>query len=192
MKVKGKRPNGFEDPAAYEWNRDKEKQLWSIVSKLDNYQDEINWNDLSTTLEAPENFLKRRSYKLSAKHLKLLEQQIERKMKRVHQNLDNQELPIGQFESVLEYTRKGGNDISEGDYVRDQHHSRVEDENTASKAFQHLHTSKLLTRRKLPGEHDKNSKKIGNNGSDSDSDASSSLSISNSALEEALMDRLHL
>lgn len=187
VKVKGNRPAGFVDPAPFEWNIEKEKHLWAIVSKLDNYQDQIDWNVLSKTLEAPDYFLKKRSYKLFAMHLKLLEQQIERKMMASDNENGSRQTSIQQFEptggihtlteSCMKIQGPAQDDLT--DVTKE----------TTLKTLQQLHTSKILNRSRHLTSDDK---EVRRNGNASDSETSSSLSVSTSALEEALMDRLQL
>ncbi|QLG70685.1 hypothetical protein HG535_0A06270 [Zygotorulaspora mrakii] len=184
VKVHGKRPDQFKDPIPFVWTRDKEKQLWQTISKLDNYQDQIDWDELSRNLEAPQYFLKKRSYKLSANHLKLLEQHIEARMKKNYH--EEQEANKQQPDLTIKHSLSGNKES-----FRRQAYTEVDTEETTLRAFQKMQASKLLNRRKIYGGADKNGKNVGSN-NDSDSDASSSLSISDSALEEALMDRLHL
>lgn len=187
VRVKGNRPAGFADPPPFEWNVDKEKHLWAIVSKLDNYQDQIDWLLLSKTLEAPDYFLKKRSYKLFAMHLKLLEQQIERKMMTSDGESGSRQTSVQQFDPS-----NGAHTLTESG-LESQGATRNEMSNSADettlKTLQQLHTSKILNRARTRGGDDKDGRK---NGSNSGSEASSSLSVSTSALEEALMDRLQL
>lgn len=195
VNVKGDRPIGFDDPPSFEWNVEKERQLWAIVSKLDNYQDQIDWKDLSRSLKAPDYFLKKRSYKLFAKHLKLLEQQIERKMK-ANNNDESAQVSIHQFEPSKHYPLSNQSSLSEQNLIEEQYVGIQDSDNaedTTLKTLQQLHTSKLLYRGKLPSGNGKTPRKnsTGQN-NNSDSEVSSSLSVSNSALEEALMDRLQL
>lgn len=192
VKVKGNRPAGFVDPSPFEWNVEKEKQLWSMMSKLDNYQDQIDWKDLSKTLEAPDYFLKRRSYKLFAMHLKLLEQQIERKMMANNDNEGSRQTSIRQFEPIIETHTLTESAMK--DQNSHEESSIDEGEEATFKALQQLHTSKILNQSKLPATEGKELRKTGsaNNANVSDSETSSSLSVSTSALEEALMDRLQL
>ncbi|CAR28600.1 hypothetical protein ZYGR_0S02340 [Zygosaccharomyces rouxii] len=188
VKLKGKRPEGFINPPKFEWNLDKERQLWAIVSKLENYQDQIDWQGLSHTLDVPDYFLKKRSYKLFAKRLKLLEQQIERKIK-----IDNDGKP-------QESTTQIGPSLSFDDEntTTDDQRSLEENANanilekTTMRTLQQLHTSKILSRPRLPSSNGRDTRNGSQNQSNSDSESSSSLSVSNSALEEALMDRLKL
>lgn len=185
VRVKGKRPEGFRDLPTFEWNVDKEKQLWEIVSKLENYQDRIDWSGLSDTLGVPDYFLKRRSYKLFAKHLGLLEQQIERK------------ISTGDAGKSPERTKQFGI-IPDDEECTENYDSPEETANaemlekTTMRTLQQLHTSKILSRSRLPSSSGREARNVSQSRSDSDSETSSSLSVSDSALEEALMDRLKL
>lgn len=81
VRVPGKRPPGFQDPVPFEWNVEKETQLWQFLFKLDNSIDQIDWDDLSEILNAPVYFIKRRSYKLFTKQVDSMRKQIENKRK---------------------------------------------------------------------------------------------------------------
>ena len=191
VKLKGKRPEGFINPPKFEWNLDKERQLWAIVSKLENYQDQIDWQRLSQTLDVPDYFLKKRSYKLFAKRLKILEQQIERKIKIDDGGgaVEAQEEPT-QIEPSLSF--------DDGKITTDDQRLLEENDNvnilekTTMRTLQQLHTSKILSRSRLASGNGRDTRNGSQNQSNSDSESSSSLSVSNSALEEALMDRLKL
>ena len=105
VKVRGKKPAGFIDPPNFVWDQNKEKKLWSIISKLDSQRNEIDWKLISETLNAPDYFLKKRSYKLFAKHLELLQKQIDRKeLEDGSSNGDLQKLP--NYISSLEEDKK--------------------------------------------------------------------------------------
>ncbi|GCF00525.1 autophagy- protein [Zygosaccharomyces mellis] len=188
VKLKGKRPDGFTNPSKFEWNLDKERQLWTIVSKLENYQDQINWQELSQTLDVPDYFLKKRSYKLFAKRLKILEQQIERKIK-IDDDSVSQEKPTRVDPSL---------NPDSGNITADDRRSSGTNDNTnilektTMRTLQQLHTSKILSRARLISNSGRDTQNSSQNQSNSDSESSSSLSVSNSALEEALMDRLKL
>ncbi|CCD27318.1 Atg29p NDAI_0K01270 [Naumovozyma dairenensis CBS 421] len=198
VRVKGKRPVGFVDPPEFNWNQDKEKALWSIISKLDDRKSEINWQELSDTLDAPDYFLKKRSYKLFRKHLELLQKQIERKgLKNQESNETLKQLHsyVSTLDKTLLMGKGTGSEISNKedektpDSIRGK--EKVEDfgqnrdtEEVTALALEQLQTSKIINY--------KNKKKSKSNTSpDSDSELSSSLDVSKSALEEALMDRLH-
>ncbi|AQZ10687.1 ATG29 (YPL166W) [Zygosaccharomyces parabailii] len=185
VKVKGKRPDGFTDLPKFEWNIDKERQLWAIVSKLENYQDQIDWEGLSDSLGAPDYFLKKRSYKLFTKHLGLLEQQIERKI-----NTGDDSKPS---EKANQLGPTPENDvIDEGYHLSEETADAEKLEKTTMKTLQHLHTSRILSRPRLPSGVAKETRNGSQTQANSDSESSSSLSVSSSALEEALMDRLKL
>lgn len=185
VKVNGNRPPGFVDPQPFEWNSEKEKQLWAIISKLDDYQDQIDWKELAKNLDAPDYFLKKRSYKLFAMHLKLLEQQIERKMMAASENDGSRHTSVRQFEATA-----GMHTLTESS-IRNQEELQDEPRNTTLKTLQQLHTSKILSGSKNPLAEGREAQKGGGNNA-SDSETSSNLSVSKSALEEALMDRLQL
>lgn len=189
IKVKGNRPANFNDPLPFEWNLEKEKHLWAIVSKLDNYQDEIDWKVLSKTLEAPDYFLKKRSYKLFAMHLKRLEQQIERKMMASEDDNGSRQTSVPQTETNLGIHTLTESGIMNQGAALDQMSDPARE--TTLKTLQQLHTSRILNRPQSLANNEKEGRRNGTN-NNSDSETSSSLSVSASALEEALMDRLQL
>lgn len=76
VKVKGKRPPGFKDPEPFEWNEEKDRQLWKFISKLDSSIDQIDWSNLSTVMNAPTYFLRKRSHKLFDKHMSQMKRQL--------------------------------------------------------------------------------------------------------------------
>ncbi|QLQ81417.1 hypothetical protein HG537_0F01780 [Torulaspora globosa] len=190
VKVNGNRPPGFVDPQPFEWNSEKEKQLWAIISKLDDYQDQIDWRELAKNLDAPDYFLKKRSYKLFAMHLKLLEQQIERKMMAASENDGSRHTSVRQFDATAGMHTLTESSIKNQQELKDT----VVDEprDTTLKTLQQLHTSKILSNSKNPMAEVREAQKSGGNNNGSDSETSSNLSVSKSALEEALMDRLQL
>lgn len=190
VRVNGNRPPGFVDPAPFEWNPEKERQLWAIISKLDDYQDQIDWKELSKNLEAPDYFLKKRSYKLFATHLKLLEQQIERKMMATSDNDGSRQTSIRQFEPTAGMHTLTESNIKNQEELENR--SADETKDTTLKTLQQLHTSRILSNSKNPLADDKGAQKSSANTTVSDSETSSNLSVSKSALEEALMDRLQL
>ncbi|QLL30979.1 hypothetical protein HG536_0A07940 [Torulaspora globosa] len=190
VKVNGKRPPGFVDPQPFEWNSEKEKQLWAIISKLDDYQDQIDWKELAKNLDAPDYFLKKRSYKLFAMHLKLLEQQIERKMMAASENDGSRQTSVRQFDATAGMHTLTESSIRNQEGLKDKMADEPRD--TTLKTLQQLHTSKILSSSKNPVAEGRDAQKgVGNNNA-SDSETSSNLSVSKSALEEALMDRLQL
>lgn len=190
VRVNGNRPPGFVDPAPFDWNAEKERQLWAIISKLDDYQDQIDWKELAQALGAPDYFLKRRSYKLFALHLKLLEQQIERKMMTTSDNDGSRQTSVRQFEPTAGVHTLTGSNIAEQESLDDKVIDDTKD--TTLKTLQHLHTSRILSTSKNPLGGEKNVHKGGAHSNVSDSETSSNLSVSKSALEEALMDHLQL
>lgn len=107
VRVPGRRPSGFQDAAPFEWNTEKETQLWQFLSKLDNSIDQIDWVDLSEILNAPVYFIKKRSYKLFTKQVDSMKRQIETKRK----ILSRDELPLdGQDETQAELKEAIRND----------------------------------------------------------------------------------
>lgn len=188
VKLKGKRPDGFINPPKFEWNLDKERQLWAIVSKLENDQNQIDWKRLSLILGVPDYFLKKRSYKLFAKRLRILEQQIERKIKidddSKHQEVHT-EIESGSSFGYVNAKTDDQRSLEEND-------SGNSLEKTTMRALQQLHTSKILSRPRVVSGDGRDIRNGSQDQNNSDSESSSSLSVSNSALEEALMDRLKL
>lgn len=75
IRVSGKRPEGFIDPKPFEWGFKRDKILWTRISKMESLED-MDWKELCQDLGAPESFLKKRSYMLFQKHLKLLSEQM--------------------------------------------------------------------------------------------------------------------
>ncbi|CUS20379.1 LAQU0S01e05292g1_1 [Lachancea quebecensis] len=162
VRVAGRVRDGFLDPPKFHWDLERDKSLWSSVSKLDNTKKTIDWKRLSREFKAPEHFIRKRSYTLFAKHLKLLERQIEAKTR-----------SLAVTEDELNYTDEDEERASLSHGERDFE---------AAESLKNLRTSKVLKQR-VPGE--------GRNGESSLSELSN-LSVSISALEEALLDRLQL
>ncbi|CCC69116.1 hypothetical protein NCAS_0C01260 [Naumovozyma castellii] len=183
VKVRGKKPAGFIDPPNFVWDQNKEKKLWSIISKLDSQRNEIDWKLISETLNAPDYFLKKRSYKLFAKHLELLQKQIDRKeLEDGSSNGDLQKLP--NYISSLEEDKKtivSTNATDNNDQINNIPENKEHDDENV---LEQLQASKIMGFKRPSS-----SAKDDNNGSDSE--ISSNLSVSKSALEEALMDKLH-
>ncbi|CAI4038926.1 hypothetical protein SMKI_06G2780 [Saccharomyces mikatae IFO 1815] len=200
VKVKGKRPEGFVDPPKFEWNGAKERQLWAMVSNLNYSQDQVDWQNLSEILETPEFFLKKRTYKLFANHLELLQLQLEKK--RDLEKLSNVRVNEGMFGMLHKYIPNLQNDniLAEPESLlaTDRGNSEEVEVEVTNEALQHLQTSKVLNIHKTKVNNgNKVDMNLTDNGVDeepeynsSDDDLSSSLSVSKSALEEALMDRL--
>lgn len=200
IKVKGKRPQGFSDPPKFEWNSAKERQLWAMVSNLNYSQDQIDWQNLSKILETPEFFLKKRTYKLFAKHLELLQLQLEKK--RDLEKYSNVQVNEGMPDILHKYIPTLQNDnllnVPATPLATERQDSEEVETEVTNEALQHLQTSKILNIHKAKSDNQKkfddNSAKDGINKelecNSSDDDLSSSLSVSKSALEEALMDRL--
>ncbi|CAL9730045.1 autophagy-related protein 29 [Monosporozyma unispora] len=225
VKVKGKRPPDFKDPKLFEWNEDKDKQLWKFISKLDNSIEQINWTNLSTILNAPKEFLKQRSYKLFNMHMSLMKKQLDIKKLPPNQvevslqqnlTLQNQsnddvitlkektsspqrkiltamnsfkESPINSVARSEKRLTDIEKDIEDNGVERDTDQESLP---TASitEALNQLHTSRVLGRAPdMITRGTRNTRERLNE--DYDSDLSSSLSVSKSALEEALLDRLH-
>ncbi|CAI4053019.1 Atg29p SKDI_16G1100 [Saccharomyces kudriavzevii IFO 1802] len=200
VKIKGKRPEGFADPPKFEWNGTKEGQLWAMVSNLNYAQDQIDWQNLSKILETPEFFLRKRTYKLFAKHLELLQIQLDKK--RDLEKFSNVQVNEGMFDVLHNYmpTLNDGilTNVPTSPPGTKRETSEELDAEVTKEALQHLQTSKILNIHKSKSSNEKNvesnlSKDDLEKDSDrdsSDGNLSSSLSVSKSALEEALMDRL--
>ena len=138
------------------------RQLWNRISGLDTKEKSIDWLRLSRHFDAPEFFIRKRSYRLFAKHLKLLEKQIESKTR-------------GLAVTDAEF--------SEGDEEEDRFLQDDEARNfVPPEGLENLRSSKILNRR-VPSDA-----KI----TESSLSELSNLSVSKSALEEALLDRLQL
>lgn len=200
VKIKGKRPDGFVDPPKFEWNSAKERQLWAMVSNLNYSRDQIDWQALSEVLEAPGFFLKKRTYKLFAKHLELLQIQLEKK--RDLEKFSNVQVNDRMFEVLNNYipTLQNENLLTVPTSPSETKGETLEevDEEVTTEALQHLQTSKILNIHKAKSNSERKfDRNTPNDGAEkesergtSDDDLSSSLSVSKSALEEALMDRL--
>ncbi|CAI4841784.1 Atg29p [Saccharomyces cerevisiae S288C] len=200
IKVKGRRPQGFLDPPKFEWNGTKERQLWTMVSNLNYSQDQIDWQNLSKIFETPEFFLKKRTYKLFAEHLELLQLQLEKK--RDLEKYSNDQVNEGMSDLIHKYTPTLQNDnllnVSASPLTTERQDSEEVETEVTNEALQHLQTSKILNiHKKTSDSENKPNDKLDKDGinkemecGSSDDDLSSSLSVSKSALEEALMDRL--
>lgn len=90
VQVRQNRPDGFLDPPPFQWDVEKERKLWGWLSREDGASAGPQaWLSLSKDIEAPEYFLRRRSYRLVARHLELLRQQIVDHGLEDHQGLSN-------------------------------------------------------------------------------------------------------
>lgn len=199
IRVKGSRPPGFVDPPEFEWNKNKEKQLWSRISSYDTTRQQIDWHILSESLEAPIYFLKKRSYTLFANNLQKLSHfmDTDNSNLRLKSNdiLDYNDLSkspihynsnrINSFE--LETSTK--QNVTAAD-INPNTATEINEEQTAENTIKKLQTSKIMAQDAPLGFRNKNNKD--DIQERSNEDISSSLSISTSALEEALMDRLQI
>lgn len=211
VRVKGKRPSNFVDPEPFEWNEDKDKQLWEFISKLDNSIDQINWTKLSTILNVPIFFLRERSYKLFENHMLLMKRQFDNKKLSSMDLMGNFEafkdssiikkskmkiptVPDSSMELSIdkclpENTIPENNDSDYDDYLKSDEKMGQEklSEKSTTEVLDQLHVSKVLGKRL----HSTKKKQLDELKELSDNDTSSSLSVSKSALEEALLERLH-
>lgn len=163
IKVSGRKRDGFVDPPKFDWDLAKDRRLWFAVSTLAN-KDDIDWQILSRELDAPEYFLRKRSYNLLSKHLKLMEEQIERKTRNVE---SSGKISIPE-ESVYKEQTESGTEEYEHD--------------PGEEAMKNMRKSKIISQKRPSGEET----------AGSSISELSNLSVSKSALEEALMDRLQL
>ncbi|EDO18345.1 hypothetical protein Kpol_1013p16 [Vanderwaltozyma polyspora DSM 70294] len=199
IRVKGQRPKGFVDPLPFEWNLEKEKRLWSIISTLDSNRQQINWKLLSETIEVPEYFLKERSYTLFSNNLQKLGKFID------NNNTSNDPSKVIPGTSQTgDYSNLKALDVSKGSMdgkdmcqdmkeINDPNYVDYDVDNedeTAELTLQKLQTSKILTQQNPMKIRSKERKEEFQE--TSDADLWSSLSVSTSALEEALMDRMHI
>lgn len=222
VKVKGKRPADFKDPEPFEWNEDKDKQLWKFISKLYSSIEQINWANLSTILNAPKEFLKQRSYKLFNMHVSLMKRQLD--IKKVRYN--NVEIPLAQTlsiknqsnddiatlqENVITSQRKiptaftsfkqsPVNSMARSDIENKIHGNAIESDTDQENLSPESIKESPKQRHILKSSEDESemvrrgtstSRERTNRNEDYDSDLSSTLSVSKSALEEALLERLH-
>ncbi|CCH60642.1 hypothetical protein TBLA_0D01340 [Henningerozyma blattae CBS 6284] len=198
IRVKGKRPQGFVDPPAIIWDTQKEDQLWSIMSKLTSQKEKVDWSELSQQLDVPIDFLKQRSYKLYSNHLKILQEYMASKndqqdtlMMRLNSEVsstqDDSEIskkftqPYMDPKTIMTFNdvgqlRKDNLETSNTKLVNNEKSDDTID------ALKRLQSSKILNYKKPTS----NNAELGEN------DTISTVSVSNSALEEALLDRLHL
>ncbi|KAH7578744.1 Atg29 N-terminal domain [Nakaseomyces glabratus] len=208
VKVKGKRPDGFVDPPVFEWNIQKEKKLWSLLSQLNDPDKEIDWALLAEGLDAPIYFLKRRCYELFTKHFELLRQQIDRKNKNAL--TDRSETP--ERDSTEEITKEVNflnqlpvrtpgtiqEEFNEDNGPKDKNKTP----DTMKKAIEQLKSSRILNfkgnkldynnREEGLTRYDSTYEKEGVHTEETESELSSSLGVSKSTLEEALMDKLQI
>ncbi|SCU82581.1 LADA_0C06480g1_1 [Lachancea dasiensis] len=172
VKITGKARDGFIDPPKFHWDLEKDKKLWATISKFGDSKKSIDWTKLSREFQAPEYFLRKRSYRLFAKHLKLLEQEIETKTRglTVNSNVSR--------DGTYEPRERDDHDDSERSYINPRERG-----NTATpEGLYNLRSSQILNQ-KVPGD---------TKGTESSLSELSNLSVSKSALEEALLDRLQL
>ncbi|SCV05834.1 LANO_0H16204g1_1 [Lachancea nothofagi CBS 11611] len=165
VKISGRTRDGFVDPPKFKWDLEKDKKLWSKVSRFGNQKKTIDWVRLSRDFETPEYFLRKRSYRLFAKHLKMLEQEIETKTRGLTAGSEIEDTDSANNNEEFE-DNDGGED----------------DEFLASEGLKNLRSSKILNQ-KVPGDA---------RAAESSLSELSNLSVSKSALEEALLDRLQL
>ncbi|CAB4252708.1 Atg29p [Maudiozyma barnettii] len=195
VKVAGPRPANFVDPIPFEWNDEKESQLWKFISKLNSQQDHINWEQLSETFVAPVYFLKNRAYKMFSMRLEQLQQKIENKKKILEGNPKSESVLLthhvldSTFESSF-LTPTITNVTTKLDNVNFQDPQHTEDDVT-DQLVERLQTNKNLNYKTPETAKIIENKTKLNTDNESDSDISSSLSVSKSALEEALMARLN-
>ncbi|SMN22116.1 similar to Saccharomyces cerevisiae YPL166W ATG29 Autophagy-specific protein that is required for recruitment of other ATG proteins to the pre-autophagosomal structure (PAS) [Maudiozyma saulgeensis] len=195
IKVDGPRPANFVDPTPFDWNEEKENQLWKFISKLDSEQDHINWKQLSETFETPVYFLKNRAYKMFSMRLEQLKQKIQNKKKMLEGNHISESISLGHpiIDSPSESSflthrvtnRKTDHKPSSFDGREDI------DNDVADELAEGLQKTKLLNYI-TPETNEVTDNNMRHDGdSELDSDISSNLSVSKSALEEALMARLN-
>ncbi|SCU79740.1 LAFA_0B05314g1_1 [Lachancea sp. 'fantastica'] len=173
VKVSGRDREGFVEPPKFHWDLEKDQKLWLKISRFGNKKS-IDWVKLSREFETPEFFLRKRSYRLFAKHLRMLEHEIETKTRG---------LDVGQ-ELEVEEDDDDGDDLRENTSSQDgESKAKEEEENGTPEGVKNLRWSRILNQ-KIPGD--------GKAQPDSSLSELSNLSVSKSALEEALLDRLQL
>lgn len=181
VKVAGPRPDDFVEPLPFDWSAEKERQLWQFISKLDNQEDHINWEQLSETFDTPIFFLKKRSYKMFSMRLELLKQKIQHKRK-ILQN-DNPVVNMQQelrVEHVITHPFLETETKINKKHVKNDIAENVHNSNTSNYKDQSPKKDTIIP----PSQAS-----VSDN--ETDGDISSSLSVSKSALEEALMARLN-
>lgn len=207
VRIKGKRPVDFVDPKPFEWDEDKDQQLWKFISKLDNSIDQIDWTKLSIILNVPIFFLRERSYKLFENHMSLMKRKFNIKKLNSLDSTGNveafknssiiknskMEVPTA-INPLMESSIDKSVSIESTGSEKDDYTKSTEkldqtilSKNSAIEVLSQLHVSKVLGRTLDSTEN----KKLDKLKEVSDDDTSSSLSVSKSALEEALLERLH-
>ncbi|CEP60151.1 Atg29p LALA0_S01e04170g [Lachancea lanzarotensis] len=168
VKVAGRDREGFVEPPKFYWDLEKDQKLWLKISRFGNNKS-IDWSKLSREFETPEFFLRKRSYRLFSKHLRMLEHEIETKTRGldVGQELEEDE---DEDEDELKENESG------------QESQAREEEEGATEGAKNLRWSRILNQ-KIPGDA---------KAPDSSLSELSNLSVSKSALEEAVLDRLQL
>lgn len=198
IRIKSKRPDNFQNTTKFEWNEDKEHQLWSFISSLDDSMDHVDWETLSTGLNTPIFFLKRRSFKLFKRHLLLLEKEVEDK-KRMLQEKDRKS-SISRMPQVSLHPISLDNQRNNPEFTNNiirsfRSEGSPDDDTTKSIQLECSKLHKTFIKEDNKDNQDDKGDAIGNEAQKdtniSNSDISSSLSISKSALEDALMERLH-
>lgn len=181
VKVSGPRPDNFVEPPPFVWSPEKERQLWQFISKLDNQDDHINWEQLSETFDTPIFFLKKRCYKMFSMRLELLKQKIQHK-KKILQN-DN---PVMNTQHELRPEHVHTYPFIEND-------TKINNEHVKNDISENVRNS-ILSNYKDHGPREDTiipTSRVSASDNETDGDISSSLSVSKSALEEALMARLN-
>lgn len=166
IKVAGPRPDSFQDPQKFSWDIEKDRKLWSQISRLADNRKAIDWHNLSKDLDAPELFLRKRSYRLFSQHLKILEEHME---SRSAQFVASRELHPDSDKSC---------ELSTSTELKDDDIKHI----IPSRTLQNLRSSKIMNQQIS----------VPDRTADSSLSELSNLSVSKSALEEALMDRLQL
>ncbi|SCV02513.1 LAME_0H02212g1_1 [Lachancea meyersii CBS 8951] len=169
IKVTGRNREGFVEPPKFYWDLEKDQKLWSKISHFGNKKKSIDWTKLSREFETPEYFLRKRSYRLFAKHLRILEREIETKTRGLVLEQDTGD------NADQNDMGDSGSDVSDDE-------KQAERDSVAPEGVKNLRWSKILNQR-VPGDP---------KATDSSLSELSNLSVSKSALEEALLERLQL
>ncbi|ODQ50609.1 hypothetical protein SAICODRAFT_67690 [Saitoella complicata NRRL Y-17804] len=69
--------NAFIDPPAIDWSRDKERQLWTILSRY-RHRSDIDWKELATLFNTPTHFLLQQAALLYERELSQVREQMRR------------------------------------------------------------------------------------------------------------------
>lgn len=156
VKVPGPRPPNFVNPTPFEWNSQKDNQLWDYISNVDTKKVAIDWEELCASLGAPSYFLQKRSRQLFSTHLHLLKQQLAEKKKILHpdktvsslqrvrsiENSTSIESPFVHGSVAVETDSDIPDYASESNYiVPESIHSK---DGIDEKVLQQMQTSKLL------------------------------------------------